>query len=83
VLSLIPFPYSVFMKSRFGFSIVRLVGVDGCTLHVEDVDIIDGTSLLDIKPYVPDFDTRETNQIGWLTGRSHNVQHTKSDGRLK
>ena len=66
-----------------GLSIVRLVGVDGCILHVEDVDIIDGTPLLDIKPYVPDFDRRETNRIGWLAGRSRNVRHTKSDGRLK
>lgn len=66
-----------------GLSVVRLVGVDGCTLHVEDVDIIDGTPLLDIKPYVPDFDMRETDDIGWLTGRSRNVRHTKSDGRLK
>lgn len=66
-----------------GLSIVRLVGVDGCTLHIEDVDIIDGTPLLDIKPYVPAFDMRETDRIGWLTGRSRNVRSTKSDGRLK
>jgi tRNA (Thr-GGU) A37 N-methylase len=71
------------MKNRIGFSIVRFIGVDGCTLHVEDVDIIDGTPLLDIKPYVPDFDMRETDQIGWLAGRSSNVRHAKSDGRLK
>jgi tRNA (Thr-GGU) A37 N-methylase len=50
---------------------------------VEDVDIIDGTPLLDIMPYVPDFDMRETDQIGWLAGRSRNVRYTKSDGRLK
>ena len=66
-----------------GLSIVRLVSVEGCTLHVEDVDIIDGTPLLDIKPYVPDFDMRETDRVGWLTGRSRNVRDTKSDGRLK
>jgi len=66
-----------------GLSIVRLVGVEGCTLHIEDVDIIDGTPLLDIKPYVPAFDMRETDQIGWLAGRSSNVRHTKSDGRLR
>ena len=66
-----------------GLSVVRLVGVEGCTLHIEDVDIIDGTPLLDIKPYVPAFDMRETDQIGWLAGRSSNVRHTKSDGRLR
>jgi tRNA-Thr(GGU) m(6)t(6)A37 methyltransferase TsaA len=66
-----------------GLSIVRLVGIEGCILHIEDVDIIDGTPLLDIKPYVPAFDHRETKGIGWLTGRSRNVRSTKSDGRLK
>jgi len=71
------------MKNRIGFSIVRFIGVDGCTLHVEDVDIIDGTPLLDIKPYVPDFDMRETDKVGWLAGRSRNVRHAKADGRLK
>ncbi len=35
-----------------GISVVRLVKVDGCTLHVEDLDILDGTPLLDLKPYM-------------------------------
>jgi tRNA-Thr(GGU) m(6)t(6)A37 methyltransferase TsaA len=39
-----------------GISVVRLAGVEGLILHVEDLDIVDGTPLLDIKPYVPDFD---------------------------
>jgi tRNA-Thr(GGU) m(6)t(6)A37 methyltransferase TsaA len=66
-----------------GLSIVRLVKVKDCTIHIQDVDIIDGTPLLDIKPYVPDFDMRETDQIGWLAGRSRNVRHAKSDGRTR
>lgn len=65
-----------------GLSVVRLVKVENCTLHIQDVDIIDGTPLLDIKPYVPAFDLRETEQIGWLSGKSRNVRHTKSDGRF-
>jgi len=39
-----------------GMSAVRLLRIEGCTLHVADVDILDGTPLLDIKPYVPRFD---------------------------
>ena len=66
-----------------GISIVQLVRIDGNRLHLGNVDILDGTPVLDIKPYVPDFDKRETNRIGWLVGRSRNVRHTKSDGRLK
>lgn len=65
-----------------GLSVVRLVKVEGCKLHIQDVDIIDGTPLLDIKPYVPAFDLRETNEIGWLTGKSGGVRHAKSDGRF-
>ena len=64
-----------------GLSVVRLLGIDGGTLRIQDVDILDGTPLLDIKPYVPAFDHRETDRIGWLTGRSGNVRHAKSDGR--
>ena len=65
-----------------GLSVVRLVKVENCTLHIQDVDIVDGTPLLDIKPYVPAFDLRETDQIGWLSGKSRHVHHTKSDGRF-
>ncbi len=65
-----------------GLSVVRLVKVEGCKLHIRDVDIIDGTPLLDIKPYVLAFDLRETDEIGWLTGKSGDVRHAKSDGRF-
>jgi tRNA-Thr(GGU) m(6)t(6)A37 methyltransferase TsaA len=64
-----------------GLSIVRLTGVDGCALRIMDVDIVDGTPLLDIKPYVPAFDHREGVRTGWLTERATNVRHTRSDGR--
>jgi len=66
-----------------GLSVIRLLDIEGGTLRIQDVDILDGTPLLDIKPYVPAFDHRETDRIGWLTGRSGDVQHTKSDGRLR
>jgi len=64
-----------------GFSIVKLIGVEDCTVSIEEVDILDGTPLLDIKPYVPAFDHRETTKIGWLTNRAKNVIDKKSDGR--
>ena len=65
-----------------GFSIVRLVGIDDNILQIEDVDIVDGTPLLDIKPYVPDFDWREANRIGWLSNNSKNVKTQRSDNRF-
>ncbi len=49
-----------------GMSAVRLLRIEGCTLHVADVDILDGTPLLDIKPYVPQFDRLSAERTGWL-----------------
>jgi tRNA-Thr(GGU) m(6)t(6)A37 methyltransferase TsaA len=65
-----------------GMSIVRLIKVKGATLHIEDVDIVDGTPLLDIKPYVPEFDVREVEKTGWLLGQADKVHETKSDERF-
>lgn len=48
-----------------GFSLVRLVRREGHILHLEDVDVLDGTPLLDIKPYVARFDQRDDVQSGW------------------
>jgi len=48
-----------------GMSLVRLVGREGNVLRVEDVDILDGTPLLDIKPYSPRFDRRDDARSGW------------------
>ncbi len=52
-----------------GLSIVRLLGVEGGVLHVESVDIVDGTPLLDVKPYVPAFDHHEVERARGLAGR--------------
>jgi tRNA-Thr(GGU) m(6)t(6)A37 methyltransferase TsaA len=48
-----------------GLSLVRLVGVEGTVLHLNDVDILDGTPLLDIKPYIPRFERAENVKGGW------------------
>jgi len=52
-----------------GISVVRLVKVEKNLLYIQDVDIVDSTPLLDIKPYVPEFDMREMVRIGWLEKR--------------
>jgi len=65
-----------------GISVVRLVRVEGHTLHVQDVDIVDGTPLLDIKPYVPEFDIREAKRIGWLEKRVQKLGAAKDNGRF-
>jgi len=62
-----------------GLSVVRLLRIEGNVLHVEDVDILDGTPLLDIKPYVPQFDHPEVERIGWLEKVVHKVAETKAN----
>ena len=51
--------------NKLGMSLVRLVNIEGNVLHVKDVDIIDGTPLFDIKPYIKRFDSRENVKSGW------------------
>lgn len=65
-----------------GISIVRLNRVDGRVLHIENVDILDGTPLLDIKPYVPDFDAQTEVRTGWLANARKTAAHKTSDDRF-
>jgi tRNA-Thr(GGU) m(6)t(6)A37 methyltransferase TsaA len=65
-----------------GVSVVRLTRMEKNVLHIQDVDIIDGTPLLDIKPFVPDFDQRKAERIGWLTGKVDKMHSGRDDGRF-
>jgi len=65
-----------------GLSIVRLLRREGSVLWVSDIDIVDGTPLLDIKPYVPEFDLRKTSRIGWLERKAHLARGVRSDDRF-
>ncbi len=56
--------------NRIGFSIVKLLGRNGNILEFEGVDMLDGTPLLDIKPYVPEFDQRMDTRTGWYEHRT-------------
>jgi len=66
-----------------GVSVVRIDQVQGSTLSILDVDIANGTPLLDIKPYVPDFDSRSNIRIGWLSEKVHEAAAKRSDSRFK
>jgi len=52
--------------NHIGFSIVKLEEVKGNTVTFSEVDILDGTPLLDIKPYVKHFDSRDKVKNGWI-----------------
>ena len=66
-----------------GLSVVRLEKVEGGTLHVLDVDVLDGTPLLDIKPYVPVFEPQGEIRAGWLEHNGQRVPHHRSDDRFR
>jgi tRNA-Thr(GGU) m(6)t(6)A37 methyltransferase TsaA len=63
-----------------GISVVRLIGREGCVLRLADVDVLDGTPLLDIKPYVPAFDAFPDARAGWLD--EPGTRRTVADSRF-
>ena len=65
-----------------GISVVRLVAIIESTLRIQNVDVVDGTPLLDIKPYVPAFDVHPVEKFGWLGKKSRKVEDAVDDGRF-
>lgn len=66
-----------------GISVVRLKSIEDNILHIEDLDLINGTPLLDIKPYVPEMDNRnEEVHFGWLENTIHIMGLARDDGRF-
>ncbi|MDP3564058.1 MAG: tRNA (N6-threonylcarbamoyladenosine(37)-N6)-methyltransferase TrmO [Methanoregula sp.] len=91
-LEVIPFldtvPHGIFATraprrpNAIGLSIVRLISVNDCELVIEDVDVVDGTPLLDIKPYVPEFDCFPDEKSGWFSGCRERVVSMRADQRF-
>jgi tRNA-Thr(GGU) m(6)t(6)A37 methyltransferase TsaA len=69
--------------NAIGVSVVRLRKIEGSVLFIEDVDILDGTPVLDIKPFVPEFDSPEVTATGWLTGKAGLAEKKRADERFK
>ena len=69
--------------NRMGLSIVRLVAVEGRHLRFMGNDMLDGTPVLDIKPYVPALDVRSTERIGWFKEGLSRLASTRSDDRMR
>lgn len=66
-----------------GLSVLELAGVDGATVHLRNVDVLDGTPVLDIKPYVPRFDVWQADRTGWFAGKARNAGDLRSDDRFR
>jgi tRNA-Thr(GGU) m(6)t(6)A37 methyltransferase TsaA len=68
--------------AHIGISIVELLGVEGHRLKVRGLDVLDGTPLIDIKPYIPHFDHQRNATSGWMKSRAHHVEAKRSDNRF-
>lgn len=67
-----------------GISTVKLLKVEGNILHIEQVDVLDGTPLIDIKPFSPRFDNRLDAVSGWLDKSANtHPNDMKADERFK
>lgn len=65
-----------------GLSTVRLIAIAGSTIEIEDVDMVDLTPLLDIKPFVPAFDERDDVKVGWFADRLGGLAQARADDRF-
>ena len=65
-----------------GISVVRLTHMSENVLHFADLDVLDGTPLLDIKPYIPAFDAPADVRVGWLGNVNRDVKSMRSDDRF-
>ena len=68
--------------NKIGISVVKLEKIQGNELHISNVDMLNGTPLLDIKPYVVKFDNAENTKIGWLEHYIKEADEKRSDKRF-
>ena len=68
--------------NAIGLSVVVLTAVHENILYIENVDVLDATPLLDVKPYVPQFDCWNAGRTGWLESASERIGNKKSDNRF-
>ena len=66
-----------------GLSVVKLISIEGNILNIQGLDILDGTPLIDIKPFVPMFEDRKDIRIGWFEGKDGEIPGKLSDRRFK
>jgi tRNA-Thr(GGU) m(6)t(6)A37 methyltransferase TsaA len=69
--------------NNIGISTVKLEKIEKRILYVQNIDILNGTPLIDIKPYIPEFDVQSHVQTGWLEKVRGKVSEKRSDDRFK
>lgn len=65
-----------------GLSVMRLKGILGSLVFLEGIDVLNETPVIDIKPYVADFDRCDADRFGWFEGKSQRATHHRSDDRF-
>ncbi len=68
--------------NHIGISIVELAEIEKNSINVRGIDVLDNTPLLDIKPYIQNFDAVAQNRSGWMTASMEEVAKKRSDGRF-
>ena len=68
--------------NSIGLSVVKLNHIEGNLVYVENIDVLNETPLLDIKPLIPDVDFAEVDKLGWLEGKSNKMGDKKADNRF-
>jgi tRNA-Thr(GGU) m(6)t(6)A37 methyltransferase TsaA len=68
--------------NHIGISIVKLIGVEKNIITVQGIDILNGSPLLDIKPYIAAFDTVQQSRSGWMKSSEEDVSSKRSDLRF-
>jgi len=70
--------------NAIGTSTVKLIGIEGDTIHIEQVDMLNETPLIDIKPFYPRYDNRFDVKIGWLEkNKNMPLEKLRSDERFR
>ena len=69
--------------NSIGLSIVKLIRIEENVLYIEDIDVINKTPLIDIKPYIPDFETSDRIKTGWYRNKKTDIAKARSDKRFK
>lgn len=72
---------SPYRPNPIGLSCVRLIRVEGLALHVDEADLLDGTPVLDIKPYIPKADAFPEAAAGWTSSQSPETRAVAESGR--
>lgn len=69
--------------NHIGLSLVQVVSVDKNIVNIQGVDVLNGTPLLDIKPFIPAFDQVSDAKSGWMKSSENDVVEKRSDNRFR